>query len=131
MPSRTKIGSGSTMSCGWSFCSSSHSDQWVVTRRPSSSPAAASTKVPLHTAVTRRQVGATAATQPSTSGSRTTSIVPWPPTTMSVSMARSRSATAAAETVRSMPISRPLDDRTIEGMPTGAPGSTRATTSIS
>ena len=54
LPSRTKIGSGSTVTAGNIRARRSQLDQWVVARRPSSSPACASTKAPEHTEVTRR-----------------------------------------------------------------------------
>ena len=54
LPSRTKIGSGSTVTLGYRRAKSSHHAQCVVARRPSSSPAAASTNAPVHTDVTRR-----------------------------------------------------------------------------
>ena len=55
LPSRTKIGSGSTVDVRDSVARArSHARQCVVARRPSSSPAAASTNAPVHTDATRR-----------------------------------------------------------------------------
>ncbi len=53
-PSRTKIGSASTSTSGKAAASASQYAQWVTARRPSSSPAAASTKDPEQTPAVRR-----------------------------------------------------------------------------
>jgi 2,4-dienoyl-CoA reductase-like NADH-dependent reductase (Old Yellow Enzyme family) len=49
LPSRTKIGSGSTVVAGYTRARSSHAAQWVVARFPSRSPAAPSRNEPVHT----------------------------------------------------------------------------------
>jgi hypothetical protein len=54
-PSLMKIRSSSIFTLGNLRCSSRAWSQWVVTRRPSSSPASARTNAPVHTAATRRQ----------------------------------------------------------------------------
>ena len=55
LPSRTKIGSGSTVTSGYSAREVRRTTtQCVVARFPSSRPAAASTNVPVHTDATRR-----------------------------------------------------------------------------
>ncbi len=63
-----------------------HADQWVVARRPASSPAAARTNAPLHTDATRRLRSAATATHDVSSRSRAASAVPSPPATTSVSI---------------------------------------------
>ena len=57
-PSRVKMGSGSTRTVGYRAANWAQRDQWVVARRPSSSPASASRNAPVHTDVTRRAVAA-------------------------------------------------------------------------
>ncbi len=95
-PSRTKIGSQSTRTSGCSRASCSSRAQCVVTRRPSSSPAAASRNTPLHTEATRRAPAA-AAIQDTSAASSLARSTPWPPTTTRVSVAAgSRSATPCA-----------------------------------
>ena len=49
LPSRTKIGSGSNRTLGKRAANSAQRPQWVAARRPSSSPAVATRKAPLHT----------------------------------------------------------------------------------
>ena len=49
------------------------SSQWVVTRRPSRTPAAASRKAPLQTEAVSRAAAETSAIQPTTAASFTTS----------------------------------------------------------
>jgi hypothetical protein len=66
-PSTTKIGSRSTATAGWRRCRSSQYCQWVVARRPSSSPALASTYAPVQTDATRRARAASAPTRATTS----------------------------------------------------------------
>jgi hypothetical protein len=68
-PSRTKIALGSTVTAGNRRASSSHADQWVAARLPSSSPAAASTNAPEHTEVMRGTTRAARRSQPSSAGS--------------------------------------------------------------
>lgn len=62
-PSRTKMGSGSTVTAGCSRASRSQNAQWVVTRRPSRSPARASSMAPVQTDTSRSARGACAASQ--------------------------------------------------------------------
>src|SRR3984893_6209585 len=67
------IASGSTATCGCRVASSGACIQWVATRRPSSTPAAASRKLPTHTEHTRLHVGAFFLTHWTKSPSRVTS----------------------------------------------------------
>ena len=60
VPSRTKIASGSTVIAGYARPSSPACRQWVVARRPSSSPAAARTKAPVQIEQTRPDRAASA-----------------------------------------------------------------------
>ena len=85
-PSRTKIGSGSTSTSGWRRASSAHHAQWVVARRPSSSPARASRKAPVQTDATRRERAAAARSQPTSRSSSPAAATPVPPGTSSVSI---------------------------------------------
>ncbi|MNN38892.1 hypothetical protein D3C81_1529090 [compost metagenome] len=57
-PCWMKIASASTSRAGKRCCSVSHMAQWVAARQPSSSPALASRKAPLHTEAIRRTSGA-------------------------------------------------------------------------
>ncbi len=107
-PSRRKIGSQSTRTSGCSRASCSSRAQCVVTRRPSSRPAAASRNTPLHTEATRRAPAAAAATQETSAASSRARSTPSPPTTTRVSVpAGSRSATPCPACTNS-----PLTDRT-------------------
>ena len=85
LPSRTKIGSRSTRAVGYRCWSASHTAQWVVARRPSSSPASPSRKAPLQTEVTRRARSAVRRIQDTRRASRMAARVPWPPAISSVS----------------------------------------------
>ena len=78
--------SGSTVIDGWRSARYDATAQWVVAVRPSSRPAAASTKVPEHTDATRRARRARRATWRTSSGSADASSKPRPPTTTSVSI---------------------------------------------
>ncbi len=80
--------SRSTRACGRSACSSSHTRQCVVASRPSSRPAAASAKAPVHTLATRRMRGALRASQAPTRCSTMAVRRPGssPPATMRVSI---------------------------------------------
>ncbi len=109
-PSRTKIGSGSTRTAGYVRGSVSQTDQWVVTRCPSSWPAAASSRAPVHTDTScRAPRGPWARSQSTSSGSGV--LVPAPPGT------RSRSGAGVSASVPSGTSVRPLEQRT------GAPSS--------
>ena len=85
-PSRTKIGLGSTLSSGWRRASSAVEAQWVVTVRPSSSPARASRKAPEQTEVTRRERRAALRIQRIRPASSSALATPKPPATTSVSI---------------------------------------------
>ena len=105
-PSHTKMGSISTRASGNCRASSAQSCQCVTARRPSSKPAAPSTKAPVHTEPTRRAWRARAANQLSNDASRATCATPRPPATSSVStgvLGRGR---------RSASIARPDEVRT-------------------
>ena len=75
-PSRTKMRSSSTSTSGYSRAMMSHTDQCVVARRPSSSPAAARISAPLHTDVTRRLRSVAPRSQSSRSASTMAAAVP-------------------------------------------------------
>src|SRR3954465_9742078 len=132
LPWRVKIGSGSTSTSGWRRARASHADQWVVTRRPSSSPAWASRKAPVQTDATRRASGARgrpAATgraagprrrsHSTRAGSTTPGRLPWPPATISVSIAPTSSSATPP------PTRMPLVAGT-GGPPRGAPATSHA-----
>jgi hypothetical protein len=85
-PSRTKIGSVSTVTAGYCSASAAQLDQWVTARRPSSRPASASRNAPLHTEATRRERPAAAAIQSIRPRSAHAARFPGPPTTTSVSI---------------------------------------------
>ncbi len=78
-PSRTWTGSGSTSTDGWSRASLSQYAQWVVARRPSSRPAAASRIAPVRTDTRRSARGPCSRSQATTPGAGFR--VPWPPGT--------------------------------------------------
>ena len=80
------MGSQSTISSGCSSASWRARLQWVVTRRPVTSPAAASRKTPLQTDVTRRLVAPAALTQSTSARSARARSTPDPPATTSVSI---------------------------------------------
>lgn len=82
LPSRTKIGSGSTSTAGWSRARCSQTVQCVVTRCPSSSPASASSIAPVQTETSRSGCGACSRSQSTSAGSG--SRVPSPPGTRRV-----------------------------------------------
>lgn len=109
LPSRTKIGSGSTSTAGKVRARWSQTVQCVVTRCPSSCPAAASSRAPVQTETSRSECGACSRSQSTRAGSGAR--VPSPPGTRRVwagpAYARLLSGTSV----------RPLDDRT------GAPSS--------
>ena len=86
LPSRTKIGLGSTLSSGWRRASSAVDAQCVVTVLPSSRPARASRNEPEHTEVTRRERRAALRIQRISSASFSASATPNPPATTSVSI---------------------------------------------
>ena len=83
--SRTKMGSRSTRTAGNRRASASHAAQWVVARRPSSSPASARRNAPVHTAATRLARRAVRRIQGTMRPSRARGRVPSPPATRSVS----------------------------------------------
>ena len=85
-PSWMKMGSQSTISSGCSSASWRARLQWVVTRRPVTSPAAASRKTPLQTDVTRRVVAPAALIQSTSARSARARSTPAPPATTSVSI---------------------------------------------
>ena len=85
-PSWMKMGSQSTISSGCSSASWRARLQWVVTRRPVTSPAAASRKTPLQTDVTRRVVTPAALIQSTSARSARARSTPAPPATTSVSI---------------------------------------------
>jgi hypothetical protein len=85
-PSWMKRGSQSTISSGCSSASWRARLQWVVTRRPVTSPAAAIRKTPLQTDVTRRLVAPAALTQSTSARSARARSTPDPPATTSVSI---------------------------------------------
>ena len=68
-PSRTKMRSGSSRTRGKRRAKSAVRFQWVVARRPSSRPAAASTKAPEQTLAVRLARAAAARTKSSSAGS--------------------------------------------------------------
>lgn len=103
-PSRTKIGSGSTWTSGYRRANVPQTRQWVVARRPASSPASARTNAPLHTDTTRRARSACARSHRTITGS--VSRVPSPPGTITVSGAGTADRSASGTRVR------PLDVRT-------------------
>jgi hypothetical protein len=86
LPSRTKIGVGSTLSSGWRRASSSVEAQWVVTVFPSSRPAPARRKEPEHTDVTLRERRAALRIQRISSTSSSAALTPVPPATIRVSI---------------------------------------------
>jgi hypothetical protein len=114
-PSRTKIGSGSTSTSGNLRARVPQTAQWVVTRRPLSSPASASRNAPEQTDMTRGTDLPWRRSQATTSGSVVR--VPSPPGTTTVAgsgaVDRSRSGTTVS----------PLEVRT--GVPPGLAVTTR------
>ena len=107
-----KIGSGSTRTDGYFADSSSQEFQCVTARRPSSNPAAASRKAPVHTDVTRRARPAASRTQSTYTGSALAGRTPPPPTTTNVSIGSS----AAAANVRCGTTANPSDAVTGSGV---------------
>ena len=105
LPSWTKIGSGSSFTLGKRWANSPQRLQWVAARRPSSRPAVASRKAPLHTEATRRAFFARALIQPTSCLSWQAGCTPQPPATISVSTA----ARGAGSGWVARP--RPADDR--------------------
>ena len=85
LPSRTKIGSRSTRTAGTAAASASHTAQWVVARRPSSSPASPRRNAPLQTEVTRRARSAVRRIHDTSRAFRMAARVPSPPAISSVS----------------------------------------------
>src|SRR3984957_12072982 len=77
-PSRTKIGSASTLTAGKRRASSAQTDQWVAARRPSSTPDAASRNAPVQTEATRRARAARLRSQSIRFGSAAAASTPWP-----------------------------------------------------
>ena len=106
LPSRMKIGSGSTVTSGNSCARRAHVAQWVVALRPSSSPARASKKAPEHTEVTRRDRCAADRIQATSRSSTIAWATPRPPTTTRVSIGPRQAPIA-----RLAPISSPFDAR--------------------
>jgi hypothetical protein len=102
-PSWTKIGSQSTASPGYSVRSCSSRPQCVVTRRPSRTPASASSNAPLHTDATRRAVRAACATQSTSAVAPRAAATPTPPATTSVSMPSGARSVSKAAWTRSPP----------------------------
>ena len=80
------MGSRSTRAEGKRRCKASQAAQWVVTRRPSRSPAAPSRNAPVHTELIRRARGAVRLIHDTSGRSRMASRVPSPPATIRVSM---------------------------------------------
>src|SRR4029453_14329024 len=87
--------------------SRSHTDQWVVARRPSSRPASASRKAPLHTEATRGARGGAARSPVASAWSLRAPAVPSPPATTRVSTGPRRPASG------SVARPRPDDETTV------------------
>src|SRR4029077_3263617 len=90
LPSCTTIASGSTATCGCRVAAAAYI-QWVAARRPSSTPAAASRKLPAHTEHTRRHEGDLSRTHRTRAWSRVTSSNAKAPGTINVSIGSRRS----------------------------------------
>ena len=94
LPLLMKIGSGSTVRSGYRAASSALYAQWVVTRLPCSSPAAASRNVPVQTDAIRSASRAWPASHRTRAGSAWRA--PWPPGTSSRSQLPVSSRRSAA-----------------------------------
>ena len=108
LPSRTKIGSGSTSIAGYLACNSLARAQWVVTRRPSSRPGRGGEERPrAHGHEPSARVARLGRRSRRGAGRRT----PRPPRRRRGAAAR-RSGRSAPTTARSAPIRRPLSATT-------------------
>ena len=101
-PSRTKIGSGSTVTPGYRWASLAQLAQCVVTRARPSSPASASTNVPVHTDTIRSASGACVRSQPISSGAGAR--LPGPPGTITVCGVSSSARSASGTMVSPLPV---------------------------
>ncbi|MDT5105448.1 MAG: hypothetical protein QOI25_2961 [Mycobacterium sp.] len=101
---RTKIGSGSTSMAGNSRAICPANAQCVVAGQPSSSPACAARKAPVHTLTTRRDVVAAARIQAMTSGFWRTASMPAPPGRTTVSMGCQGSGSGLATISSPVPV---------------------------
>ena len=101
-PSRTKIGSGRTVTSGYRAASPAQLAQCVVACRPASRPASASRNAPVQTATIRSAPAPVRRSQPITSG--TGSRVPGPPGTSSVCGAGSSRRSASGAIASPLPV---------------------------